>query len=337
VARYGTLRVDARPALYVYEQRVGGIVQRGLVGALALRDPAERIVLPHEDVMPWPVDDRLALLRATCANLEPILLVHRGGEATAAVVDHATARAPIAAAHAHGDSHHVWRVDDPRDLAAVAADLAGRTVLIADGHHRYAAYRRYQQERHSAGDGPGPWDYGLALLVDASRHPPQLRAIHRVVAGLSVARAVESSARLFRAREVTLTAGRVPRPRPGHFVVTDGATAYELTAADADAVARLVPGDRLPEWRRLDAAVLHHALLDAAWRTPERAISYEHSAAAALAAARPDRLAVLMAPVTVDVVNALAEQGERMPRKSTSFGPKPRSGLLMRRLCDDAA
>jgi uncharacterized protein (DUF1015 family) len=29
-------------------------------------------------------------------------------------------------------------------------------------------------------------------------------------------------------------------------------------------------------------------------------------------------------------VRAVAENGERMPRKSTSFGPKPRTGLVMR-------
>ncbi|WP_170177486.1 DUF1015 family protein [Thermomonospora umbrina] len=29
---------------------------------------------------------------------------------------------------------------------------------------------------------------------------------------------------------------------------------------------------------------------------------------------------------------AVAEAGERVPRKSTSFGPKPRTGLVMRLL-----
>jgi len=43
-------------------------------------------------------------------------------------------------------------------------------------------------------------------------------------------------------------------------------------------------------------------------------------------------LAVLMRPPRLrDVLSASAE-GIRMPRKSTSFGPKPRNGLVMRRL-----
>jgi uncharacterized protein (DUF1015 family) len=43
-----------------------------------------------------------------------------------------------------------------------------------------------------------------------------------------------------------------------------------------------------------------------------------------------------MRPVDVGQVLAIAAQGERMPRKSTSFGPKPRTGLVLRLLEDDA-
>ena len=73
----------------------------------------------------------------------------------------------------------------------MAADLAPRQALIADGHHRYAAYRQLQARRRSAGDGDGPWDYGLALLVDSAAYPPQIGAIHRVIPGLAPATAVE--------------------------------------------------------------------------------------------------------------------------------------------------
>ena len=73
----------------------------------------------------------------------------------------------------------------------MAADLAPRQALIADGHHRYAAYRQLQARRRSAGYGDGPWDYGLALLVDSAAYPPQIGAIHRVIPGLAPATAVD--------------------------------------------------------------------------------------------------------------------------------------------------
>jgi uncharacterized protein (DUF1015 family) len=39
---------------------------------------------------------------------------------------------------------------------------------------------------------------------------------------------------------------------------------------------------------------------------------------------------VLLHPVREQVVLDLARQGVMMPRKSTSFGPKPASGLVIR-------
>jgi len=66
-------------------------------------------------------------------------------------------------------------------------------------------------------------------------------------------------------------------------------------------------------------------------------VRYVHDAAGALrAAARSNGTAVLLKPVDVGDVLAVAARGERMPRKSTSFGPKPRTGLVLRLFDADA-
>jgi hypothetical protein len=39
---------------------------------------------------------------------------------------------------------------------------------------------------------------------------------------------------------------------------------------------------------------------------------------------------VLCQPLTTADVRAVAAHGERVPRKSTSFAPKPRTGLVLR-------
>jgi uncharacterized protein (DUF1015 family) len=97
--------------------------------------------------------------------------------------------------------------------------------------------------------------------------------------------------------------------------------------------AALPAGAHSPDWNELDASVLHAVLLDRVWRVDDDRVSYLHDAEAALRQARRvGGVAVLMRPVTVDVVQSLAARGERMPRKSTSFGPKPRTGLVLRLL-----
>jgi uncharacterized protein (DUF1015 family) len=174
----GVLVPDPVPALYVYEMEEGAARTRGLVGAVGLTPPEAGIVLPHENTMAGPVADRLALTEATRANLEPIYLVYSGGGAASQAVA-SVSGPPLASAVVDGVTHRIWALTDPTTLQAIAGDLLARRAVIADGHHRYATYLRHQADRHAAGAGAGPWDRGLALLVDASTYGPQVHAIHR--------------------------------------------------------------------------------------------------------------------------------------------------------------
>jgi len=337
--RSGVLVTDPEPDLYVYEQTSDGILQRGLVGALALRGPEEGIVLPHEDVMPGPVTDRLELMRATSANLEPILLQYDGGGTAAEIAASVTGTTPLVQAVSPDRvRHRVWRLGDATLTAAVRADLRERQALIADGHHRYAAYLRLQADHRAAGHGPGPWDYGLALLVDADRYPFQMRAIHRVLIGVD---AGGLAARVAPHAHVTeLSPGSTPTnlsrldPIPGPaFLLAGAGRQWLIRDIQRDLVDRLVPPGRPEAWRRLDATVLHHVLLEHVWGIPDdpAAVAYHHSLDSALRhAGRSNGAAVLMRPAEVTTVLDLARRGVRMPRKSTSFGPKPRSGLVLR-------
>jgi uncharacterized protein (DUF1015 family) len=336
----GTLVTDPTPSLYVYEQSAPGLVQRGLIGAVGLRPEAAGVVLPHEDVFPGPVRDRLRLMGTTGANLEPIFLVYDGDGATSQIVDTtATTEQPLAdVATDDGVTHRLWRVPAADAHAGIAADLKGRQALIADGHHRYATYRALQATHRRAGHGPGPWDFGLALLVDSAHYPPRLGAIHRVLPGLPIGVAVERAKKGFRVAETSgppaaavdkLTAVSGPA-----FLLGGGDRLFLLTDPDPMELSTAMPPERSDRWRRLDTAVLDQLLINRLWGITEDEHTVEivhHDAAAALSRAdRSSGTAVIMNPLPVAEVLAVAAGGERVPRKSTSFGPKPRTGLLLR-------
>ncbi|WP_299537492.1 DUF1015 domain-containing protein [uncultured Streptomyces sp.] len=337
----GVLAADPEPALYVYEQRDADILQRGLIGALELSPPSAGTVLPHEDVMDHVVADRAELMRATAAHLEPLLLTYRGDGARSgatAVLERVTARPPLLSTTTEdGFSHRLWAITDTAEQAEAQADLAGRQALIADGHHRWATYLRLQQEHGT----PGPWDFGLVLLVDTARYSLRVRAIHRLLRRLPVAGAVAALDGLFRVRDVP---GPLPRALEalaeaagaGNAFLLAGDGAFRLVdRPDAGLLDRTVPAGRPAAWRALDATVLHSTLLDRVWGVPDAPedVAYLHDAGAAVEhAERTGATAVLMHPVREDVVRELAGQGVMMPRKSTSFGPKPASGLVLRSL-----
>lgn len=337
---------DPEPALYVYEQQAGDHVVRGLLGGVGLARAEDGIILPHENTMAGPVADRLALLRATEADLEPIYLVYAGGgTASALLADVVAGPALVDVTEDAGEDdgppvrHRLWSVTDAAVLAALAEDLAPRRATIADGHHRYATYLRYQEERHAAGDGAGPWDHGLAFLVDASAYGPEVHPIHRVVRGLPLAEAAARASRGFTTRPVDPAQAAVELREAGRsgpaFVLTDGSDAVLLTDPDAAALEAALPPERSPAWRSLDVTIAHAFLIRVLWALTdnEDVVDFAHDKAAAVqAAAAAGGTALLLNATPVDAVAAVAEAGDRMPRKSTLFTPKPATGVAIRPL-----
>lgn len=338
----GVLTTDTEPGLYVYEQRDGGMLQRGIIGALRLSEPSDGVVLPHEDVIPHVIADRAALMRATSANLEPLLLTYRGNGSrvgTAAVIERTAQRPPLLSTTTEdGFSHRLWAITDPADLTEIQTDLGHHQALIADGHHRWATYLRLRAEHPS----PSPWDYGLVLLVDTTRYPLRVRAIHRLLHRLPVAEALAALTDSFRIRHLDVPLSEAMEAlataaADGNAFLLAGDGAFHLVDRPSpELLARTIPGDHPEAWRTLDATVLHATLLEHVWGIPEDSpehIAYIHDTAATVDKAERDHgTAVLMHPVREEVVRDLARQGVTMPRKSTSFGPKPASGLVLRAL-----
>jgi uncharacterized protein (DUF1015 family) len=333
----GALVLDAEPALYVYEQDGPLGLQRGLIGALQLPANDTGPVLPHEDVVDAVVADRRALMYATGSNPEPILLTYSGGGPASELVEQVAAGQvdPVVdVSTVDGTRHRLWAVTDPAEHELAAADLAGRQALIADGHHRYAAYRRLAELQH-----PGT-DRGLALLVDTTTHPLTVQGIHRWLPELAAEPAIEAAAKWFTVTEVNggyraaLAALAEIGPERIALAVVDGENrAWLLTDPDPQLLARTIPADRPESWRRLDATVLHYALAGEVWRILDTAdnIHFDHDAKHAVIEAHRHRgLAVLVRPVAEATVMELASAGVRMPRKSTAFTPKPATGLVLR-------
>jgi uncharacterized protein (DUF1015 family) len=323
------LRADEEPTLYVYEYTAEQTTVRGLIGLVGLRPEEEGVVLPHEDVMQAPVDDRTVLMRTTETNLEPILLVHEGTDRLRDLVDDATRGTPLADFLAlDGSAHRLWAITDAGCHTAIGEELAGGTALIADGHHRYAAYLALQEELRGAEtpEDTSPWDYGLAMLVDQRGHAMRVGPIHRSVAAMTMTdledlaeqRGDEVEVHADREAAFAALSGGVD---PAHvsFVVSDGHAWAVL---------------RVKRTHEVDAGVLHETLLPA-WHVAEEQVGYHHSLDQALhATTRAAGLVVAVRPPSLAEVMDFAARGVRMPRKSTSFSPKPRMGVVMRDLRD---
>ena len=336
---------DEAPALWLYEMSPpdGRTPTAGWLGAVTLPPPDSTAVLPHEDTYPVAVEGRRALLAATGTDLEPIVLAH-DPDVTVAQLTAAARVAPPTLALTDGDGvrHRLWRVSDPVLLGSLITALHGTGAVIADGHHRFAAARA-----HAASAGaPAGSDAVLALVTPMGPGGLRVDPIHRVVPAFDLDRATAAARAGFRCTELPVPADRdalldtaqrwLRGGGPGIFLLTDGKRLVELSEATPE-IRAAVPPDAPAAWRRLDVVLAHHGLLAQLWQLPDDQdsvlIAHGVEEALTLVDEREGVAVLLRAPSPSDVA-AVARAGARMPRKSTLFVPKPRTGLVLRPLSD---
>ncbi|CUR59041.1 conserved hypothetical protein [metagenome] len=318
----GRIQRDSTPALYLHEYTAAGVTIRGLVGKLDLSrtsaacPDAQQAVFPHEGVHAEQVSELADRMHEMGINPAPILLVHRGPEALRELVHGILSSPPDWSFSDRAEQlHRMWALRDPGLLAGIAVELSDTRALIADGHHRYAAYLRLQEA------SPGsPWDHGLAMLVDQSDTPLWLGPIHRFLPGrrlVDVVAACEGNPDL----DCRLTSRNEALDRLGDrtLVLTDDEDWATLTLPASDPLAVMA----------LDNLLLPFLGVD------KRTVSFHHTAESALAQARAHAGTCILMPIPAfDAVADAAGAGILLPEKATSFQPKPSLGVLMRSLHD---
>lgn len=304
-----------RPAVYPYEMRFvhHGTPRRvrGVILEVEL-EPWGRGVLPHERIMAAPVEDRLALMRATRANISPIYAVSAGpSEPQAELLERAARRPPDRrVADEAGVDHLLWVAEPSTALEEWHREFP---LLVADGHHRYQTALAFRDETH-AERGAGPWDAVMMLVVDAAAEDPPVLPIHRVVRVEALPDLPGQRVRDLDEVLVWLAEGGL---RFGAAVRRGRETEHLVGTLEGDPPA---------------VAALHAEVLDP--MPGIREVGYVPEAVAAEQAVRSGEadLALFLPPARVEEIRTVIDGGGRLPPKSTYFWPKPRTGMVVRPL-----
>jgi uncharacterized protein (DUF1015 family) len=301
--------------------------RRTILGAVGLEPYEARVVRPHERTHAGPKEDRLRLIRAVRTNISPVFGLYPDPEGTAwaAVAPQGPPDGELT--DVEGTVHRVWFVDDPAAAEAVAAAMADRWILIADGHHRYETALAYRDELRARGDGPGPHDsvlMGLTALDDPGLVVlPTHRLLTRWPEGADAA-FTATPAEGLDALLAALAAAPADAPALG-LITRDGMRL--LTAAPA-------PPGTSPAGR-LDVAALEREILiphlgaDQAALAHDEVLSYTKDAAEAEALVADGSIAaaLILRGIPKPDIADVSEAGETMPQKSTYFFPKLLTGV----------
>ncbi|MEL6498245.1 MAG: DUF1015 domain-containing protein [Planctomycetota bacterium] len=366
----GVMAAREAPAMFAYRQtfeldgesymRCGMVCTVDTV-PLGARDGGG--ILPHEETFEGPKEDRLALMKATGAQLSPIFGMHEdaGGVATSLVREIIESRscdqwADVTETDGSVVRHEVWAVDDAEIIDRYAAALASDDVFIADGHHRYTTAVNYLE---SLGDVPADHPARRTMFVLVSMSDPGLviGPTHRVLGGMegySPQAFEEASGGYLQIDPVVNDPAQIEaemakveaRGERDVFGIIDFATGLCWTATTVD----LDPlrddfEDKSEAWRGLDVAVIQHLIVDQIC-VPElnggNAVTwaFPHSVSEAIEIGRGKetgagggagfaQLGLIVRPIPLDVVKEICLSGELMPQKATFFYPKMATGFFV--------
>ncbi|MHC4122591.1 MAG: DUF1015 domain-containing protein [Planctomycetota bacterium] len=359
----GAVKQDSDEAIYGYVQDFelsDQSYRRFSFIALAKLEEFGDIVRPHEQILNKPIVDRLSLKKATSAKFGLVLMLYSDEEkiAESIIARHLDNETLVDFIDEQGVRHQVFAVRDKQDTDAISRMMNDKSCVIADGHHRYTTGLTYMKENP---DKPAA-KYQMVALSNAEQNGLIVLATHRVVGGLEdfdFAKLLEDLGKKFEITEFKFDSDqskkdakhKMLKAMAGHlesdttaFGIYAGIEAfYKAVLKDTKAM-DLAASQMSKPWRKLDVSVLHKLILeeilgiDAEKVAKQSNLEYVKDTETAIDDSIKNidegkkQLAFFMNPPKIRQINDVAQQGERMPQKSTYFYPKVYTGLTINRL-----
>ncbi len=364
----GILEAEGNPAIYVYHQQFDydgtSYVRRGFMCGTRLQPFGQGNIYPHEETHPKAKVDRLKLTKALKANCSQIFgLYPDPGNAAQEILDAAVAgTAGLEAIDHLGVKHTLWPVSDIQTIGEVAAVMHDKPVFVADGHHRYETacnYRQFLVEQQ--GELPADHPANFVMMMCVSMNDPGMIVLptHRLLRGTDRFSSTEIIRRLgdhftcqaiddgvaganaaWQQMEAANSQGLMAL-----YGVADQKWVLAEATPRAQQTMRAMAADHSEQWSGLGVSLLHRLVIDellGAAGHPKP--TYVHLVQEVIDGIQgvgtlsendsnePFTLAALVMPATVEHVEAISLNKERMPAKSTYFYPKLLSGLVFKPL-----
>ncbi|HHV73007.1 MAG TPA: DUF1015 domain-containing protein [Clostridia bacterium] len=349
----GILKKEEKPAFYLYEQEFSlngeRLTRTGFICGVKLADYSERVVLPHEETLAKPKEDRLKLMKACLANFSSIFGLYRDEEQE---IEGILRKAKDEAEKVEftddlGDVHRLWIIDREDVIKQVQTLMANRPIYIADGHHRYETALHFKREMEA--EGKSGYDYVMMTLVNVYDSGLVVLPTHRLVknvtnfsaekliAGLKedfeleLVNRVEINSDLKKAAEdfLKILAEKGEQGQAFGLCFQDGSL-YLLINKEGKPASGTAA-------ERLDVSVLQQKILEkhlsigAGEREKETNLIYTRDEEFALRAVleKQCQLCFFLNPTRVTEVTDVADENGKMPQKSTYFYPKLITGLVL--------
>ena len=353
----GVLVTDSTPAIYLHEHffshRGKEYKRRGIICRVRLEEWHKNIIRPHEGTLAEPKGDRISLLWALKANTSPILAMFEDQKQLISSLLGQQDLGKPGLYSSNDERHNVRAITEPKVVNELCAAFSEKPLYIADGHHRYESALIYQREQlalSSAVSGEEAFNFVMMTLVDFADPGLMILPPHRLLRSLPVSKLSGLMTKL----KSFFDTQELPFDMPGVWQRVDellaekgkirlvvfgltGQSLLVLTLRDFSAASRMMPYFHSELYKRLDVSVIDHVILEellglASEDEIKISYNYDREDAVNKVASQEYQLAFIINPVRAETIKAIADVGDRMPRKSTYFYPKLPAGLIFNRL-----
>ena len=328
-----TLTHDEEPSIYPYYQEFEEghkkLTRKGFLAAVKIEDFSTKKILPHERTFPKHKRDRLKLNTACKANMSPVFSVYSDPEiAIEKLLDEKLKDKPIFdITNEDGVRNRLWKVSDPDTISFIGNHLEDKSLLIADGHHRYETaieYRNIQRELNGGVTSDKLYEYVMMFLSNAEDEGLIINPTYRVVknmGNLDLESFLNMLGEEFNIEKMPYKEG-----------LSDiGYEEFTILTKDPEFVYRAsLKTNKTESPNNLAVTLLHNNVFNKIIDEESAGILYTKDLDEAVQLVRNGEyeIAFILPELRASDIFDVVLTGDRMPQKTTYFYPKILSGLV---------
>ncbi|MCZ6639101.1 MAG: DUF1015 domain-containing protein [Candidatus Dadabacteria bacterium] len=328
-----TLTHDEEPSIYPYyqefEENGKKLTRKGFLAAVKIEDFSTKKILPHERTFPKHKRDRLKLNTACKANMSPVFSVYSDPEiAIEKLLDEKLKDKPIFdITNEDGVRNRLWKVSDPDTISFIGNHLEDKSLLIADGHHRYETaieYRNIQRELNGGVTSDKLYEYVMMFLSNAEDEGLIINPTYRVVknmGNLDLESFLNMLGEEFNIEKMPYKEG-----------LSDiGYEEFTILTKDPEFVYRAsLKANKEESPNNLAVTLLHNNVFNKIIDEESAGILYTKDLDEAVQLVRNGEyeIAFILPELRASDIFDVVLTGDRMPQKTTYFYPKILSGLV---------
>ena len=333
----------------------------GFIALARIEENDSSIILPHEKTFSFHREDRLKLMRACNAQFSPVFGLYEDEDKVIATTSNKIKdfSPVISFRDRDGCCCKMWEVHSRSILEDIASKMASKSIVIADGHHRFEAARNFRnlmRARYGFHGSGRTYDYVMMYLTNIADKGLTVLPYHRLFNSypdfkmktfLSSARtwfdilpfpfSTNNQEKVERAFLDQLKEHGQNKTALG-FCHAGSRNYYVLCLKSG---ARKDLGNDLhPSLKKLDVLALSRLIFQQTLGIKrddlddERIIQYESNTSRALSAvlSGDHQMVFLVNPTKIEQILEVTGNSLLMPRKSTYFHPKVLTGLVFNKI-----